>query len=68
MIAAKDDRHGTGIQYRPNTRLDISMALDRVSMHNVGIPNIDYSGVVSFEISNIILMVICASVAKGKQG
>ena len=68
MITAKDDRHATGTQNRPDTSLDIGMAPDRVGMHDVGIPDIDNSGFVSFKIGNIILMVIGAGVAKGKQG
>ena len=68
MVAAQDDRHRAGGEDGAHPGLDIGVALHRVGMDDVGIADIDDAHLVSLQIGDVILMVIGAGMAEGKQG
>ena len=67
MIAAKNNRNSTSFQNGANTSFDIGMALHGIGMDNIRVANIDNPHLVSFEIGDIILMVISPRMTKGKK-
>ena len=68
MVTAQHQRHRARCQYFANGVLGIGMAFVHIGVHDVGVAHIHDARLVAREVHHIVLVVISASMAKGKQG
>jgi hypothetical protein len=64
MIATQYDWQGIGFQYCANSEFNIVVALYRISVDDIGVPDINQLDLVRWQVDFVIFEVICTIVAK----
>jgi hypothetical protein len=64
MIASQHDWQGICFQYCANGKFNIVVALFRISVDDIGVPDINQLDLVRWQVDFVILEVICTIVAK----